>query len=143
MAKCLPQCTILRMMQKRSGLDPRRLPGSWREPCIYPEDPHFIVNLNMLSADLIGSIAACLSTASFVPQVIQSYRTRDVSGISLGMYSLLTLGIALWLVYGLLTGAWPIIIANGVTLALALSILVLKVRAVSPFRESRNQAAPA
>ena len=55
-------------------------------------------------------------------------RTRDVSGISLTMYGAFTLGVALWLVYGLLLGAWPVIAANVVTLALAASILVLKLR---------------
>ncbi len=78
----------------------------------------------------IGFVAACLTTLSFVPQVLQSYRTRDVSGISLSMYSLFTLGVALWLGYGLLNGAWPVIIANAVTLLLALSILGLKLRSL-------------
>ncbi len=78
----------------------------------------------------IGFVAACLTTLSFVPQVLQSYRTRDVSGISLSMYSLFTLGVALWLGYGLLNGAWPVIIANAVTLLLALSILGLKLQSL-------------
>lgn len=78
----------------------------------------------------IGFVAACLTTLSFVPQVLQSYRTRDVSGISLSMYSLFTLGVALWLGYGLLNGAWPVIIANAVTLMLAMSILGLKLRSL-------------
>ncbi len=80
----------------------------------------------MSLTDLIGSFAACLTTLSFVPQVVQSYRTRDVSGISLGMYSMFVLGVALWLAYGLMQGAWPVIIANALTLLLALSILGLK-----------------
>ncbi len=80
----------------------------------------------MTLTDLIGSLAACLTTLSFVPQVVQSYRTRDVSGISLGMYSMFVLGVALWLAYGLMQGAWPVIIANALTLLLALSILGLK-----------------
>jgi len=52
--------------------------------------------------DLIGYAAAFLTTVSFVPQVWLTLRTRDVSGVSLGMYSLFTLGIALWLIYGLI-----------------------------------------
>ena len=59
--------------------------------------------------DWVGSIAAFLTTASFVPQAWHTFRTRDVSGISLGMYSFFTLGVALWLVYGILIMAWPII----------------------------------
>ena len=76
--------------------------------------------------DLVGTIAACLTTASFVPQVWLSFKTRDVSGVSLGMYSVFTAGIALWLVYGLLLGAWPIVVANAITLLLALAILGMR-----------------
>ena len=78
--------------------------------------------------DWIGSVAAFLTTASFVPQAWHTFRTRDVSGISLGMYGLFTLGVALWLVYGLLLMAWPIIIANAITTSLALMILWMKIR---------------
>ena len=82
----------------------------------------------MLSADAIGTVAACLTTASFVPQVWHTLRTRDVRGISLGMYSLFTVGVVLWLVYGILLMVWPIIIANAITTSLALVILVMKLR---------------
>lgn len=78
--------------------------------------------------DLIGYIAASLTTLSFLPQALHTFRTRDVSGISLGMYSMFTAGVALWLVYGLLLMAWPLIVANAITLALALAILVMKLR---------------
>ena len=78
--------------------------------------------------DLIGSVAAVLTTVSFVPQVWHSLKTRDVSGLSLGMYSAFTIGVALWLVYGLLLWSWPLIIANSITLALAATILGLKLR---------------
>lgn len=76
----------------------------------------------------VGFLAACLTTLSFVPQAWLTFRTRDVSGISLGMYSAFTLGVALWLVYGLALGAWPLIAANAVTLSLALAILVMRLR---------------
>lgn len=79
-------------------------------------------------SELIGYLAASLTTLAFLPQALHTFRTRDVSGISLGMYGLFTTGVALWLVYGLLLGAWPIIVANAVTLALALAILVMKLR---------------
>lgn len=82
----------------------------------------------MLLTDWIGTAAACLTTVSFVPQAWQTFRTRNVSGISLGMYSLFTVGVALWLVYGVLIASWPIIIANAITTSLALAILVMKLR---------------
>ena len=78
--------------------------------------------------DWVGSVAAFLTTASFIPQAWQTFRTRDVSGISLGMYSLFNVGVALWLVYGILLMAWPIIIANSITTSLALMILVMKLQ---------------
>lgn len=78
--------------------------------------------------DLIGYIAASMTTLSFVPQALQTFRTRDVSGISLGMYSVFTAGIALWLVYGLAIEAWPIVGANAITLLLAGAILTMKLR---------------
>ena len=64
---------------------------------------------------------------SFFPQAWHSFKTRDVSGVSLGMYSVFTVGVALWLVYGLLLRAWPIVVANVITLGLALAILGMKV----------------
>jgi MtN3 and saliva related transmembrane protein len=82
----------------------------------------------MQSIDFIGYSAAALTTLSFVPQAWHTFKTRDVSGISLGMYSVFTLGVALWLVYGLLLGAWPIVLANTVTLVLAAAILWMKLR---------------
>lgn len=82
----------------------------------------------MTLSELIGYIAAFLTTASFVPQAWHTFQTRDVRGISLGMYSVFTAGVACWLVYGWLLGAWPIVIANCITLALAAAILVMKLR---------------
>jgi MtN3 and saliva related transmembrane protein len=82
----------------------------------------------MTLTDLIGTIAAVLTTVSFLPQALHTFRTKDVRGISLGMYSAFTLGVAMWLVYGLLLGAWPVVIANVITLALASTILVMKLR---------------
>ena len=80
----------------------------------------------MNTADLIGSLAACLTTVSFVPQAWLTFKTRDVSGVSLAMYSVFTVGVALWLAYGLLLRSWPMVIANAITLALALMILAMK-----------------
>ncbi len=77
-------------------------------------------------SELIGYLAAALTTCSFVPQALHTFRTRDVSGISLGMYSVFTVGIALWLAYGLALAAWPIVVANAITLVLAGAILGMK-----------------
>ena len=82
----------------------------------------------MNSTETIGYAAALLTTSSFVPQALHTFRTKDVSGISLGMYSVFTAGISLWLVYGLVLGAWPIVLANVVTLGLAAAILAMKLR---------------
>lgn len=77
--------------------------------------------------DTIGFCAAALTTGSFVPQAVLTLRTRDVSGISLSMYGTFTVGVAMWLVYGLTLGQWPIVVANAVTLVLALTILITKI----------------
>jgi MtN3 and saliva related transmembrane protein len=82
----------------------------------------------MPSQEWIGGIAASLTTCSFIPQVLRVWRTKHTKDISLLMYSLFTLGVALWLVYGVLLDAWPIIIANSITLLLAGTVLVLKIR---------------
>jgi len=92
------------------------------------------------TTDWLGTLAALLTTASFVPQAWLTFRTRDVSGISLGMYASFTCGIALWLAYGVLLGAWPIIVANAVTLLLAASILAMKLGLAAP--ADKKAAAP-
>lgn len=90
------------------------------------------MNLQSHQIEIIGYCAAFLTTVAFLPQAIQSWRTRDLSGISLGMYSLFTVGVGLWLVYGLIIEKWPLILANASTFALALSILLLKLRTKDP-----------
>ena len=82
----------------------------------------------MQPADLVGYAAALLTTFSFVPQAVHTFKTKDVRGISLPMYSIFVVGITLWLVYGLLLNAWPIVLANTVTLALAVAILTMKLK---------------
>ena len=82
----------------------------------------------MQITEWIGFAAAILTTASFVPQAWHTFQTKDVRGISLTMYSAFTAGVALWLVYGLLLRAWPVVIANMVTLSLASAILIMKLR---------------
>lgn len=78
--------------------------------------------------DSIGTLAAVLTTISFFPQAWHTFRTRDVSGISASMYSFFTVGVGLWIGYGVLLGAWPIIIANAITFSMALTILTMKLR---------------
>jgi len=79
-------------------------------------------------SDSIGSVAASLTTLAFVPQVWQVWKSKHAQDISLGMYSLFTLGVALWLVYGILLMSWPIIIANSITVMLAGAVLVMKLK---------------
>jgi MtN3 and saliva related transmembrane protein len=78
--------------------------------------------------DALGYGAACLTTLSFLPQAWRTFKTRDVSGISAVMYSVFSTGVALWLTYGLALRAWPIVVANAITLVLALAILAMKLR---------------
>jgi MtN3 and saliva related transmembrane protein len=78
-------------------------------------------------ANIIGILAGCLTTLSFLPQVIKTWKSRSTRDISLTMFAAFTLGVALWLVYGLLILSWPVIVSNVVTLGLAGIILFLKV----------------
>jgi MtN3 and saliva related transmembrane protein len=78
--------------------------------------------------DLLGAVAGILTTLAFVPQVWGVWKTRSTRDISLGMYLVFTAGVAFWLAYGLVLGAWPIIVANAVTLALTGTVLALKLR---------------
>lgn len=82
----------------------------------------------MTSIDILGYMAACLTTVSFLPQAIGSVRTGRTDGLSLPMYALFSAGVALWLAYGLAVQSWPVILANLVTLAFALVILTLIIR---------------
>ncbi|WHZ21359.1 MAG: hypothetical protein OJF47_000471 [Nitrospira sp.] len=74
----------------------------------------------------IGLLAGTLTTIAFIPQLQQTWRTRSARDVSLGMLLTFTTGVFLWLVYGLLLGALPIILANLITLVLTLAILILK-----------------
>lgn len=93
------------------------------------------MNFEPHQIETIGYCAAFLTTLAFLPQAIQSWRTRDLSGVSLGMYSLFTAGVALWLIYGLIIEKWPLILANTLTFALAMSILLLKLHHTSQHRK--------
>ena len=82
----------------------------------------------MNTTDLIGYFSAFLTTLAFVPQAHHSWKTRDLSGVSLPMYSLFSLGVVGWLVYGIMITSWPIIVANSITLLLAFVVLCLKMK---------------
>jgi MtN3 and saliva related transmembrane protein len=79
-------------------------------------------------ASTIGFIAATLTTIAFVPQVIKVWRSRSARDVSLGMYVLFTTGVAVWLLYGFLISSWPVILANAITLVLAIAVIVMKLR---------------
>ena len=81
-----------------------------------------------MNADLIGAVAGTLSTIAFVPQAWRIWKTRSARDLSLPMYLIFTSGVALWFVYGLLLGAVPIIVCNGLTLVLAGTVLAMKLR---------------
>jgi len=80
----------------------------------------------MTFTDNIGSAAATLTTMAFIPQVWKIWRTKHTADISMGMYVLFTIGVALWLTYGILIGSWPIIMANSFTLVLASAVVAMK-----------------
>jgi len=85
----------------------------------------------------IGYIAAFLTTAAFVPQAYHSWRTRDLSGISLPMYAMFTLGVGFWLFYGYLIGSVPVILANLITFLLSSMVLGLKIQQIIVLRVNR------
>jgi len=78
--------------------------------------------------DIIGYIAASLTTLSFLPQALSCVRTGRTDGLSLPMYAIFSAGVTLWFVYGVAVGSWPVILANLITLAFALVILGLIIR---------------
>ena len=77
---------------------------------------------------LIGFAAATCTTVAYAPQAIKVWKTRSTGDISLGMFLVMVLGLALWLVYGLLSGDAPLVAANAVTMVLAAGILFMKLK---------------
>ena len=96
------------------------------------DNERIILNMSIALHDLVGYSAAILTTAAFVPQALKSWQTRDLSGVSLPMYGLFTLGVALWLAYGTMLGSWPIIVANTITLGYECAPAYSRVDAVIP-----------
>ncbi|WP_419785077.1 SemiSWEET family sugar transporter [Pseudodesulfovibrio sp.] len=78
--------------------------------------------------ELIGILAGCCTTAAFAPQAIRTWRTRSVADISLGMYGLFCTGVCLWIIYGVFLESLSVILANSVTLLLAMAVLVMKIQ---------------
>lgn len=78
--------------------------------------------------NVIGTLAGVLTTIAFVPQVIKTWRTQSANDISLFMFLLFSMGVLLWLAYGILLLAYPVIIANGITLILSAIILLMKIK---------------
>ncbi|TLX21875.1 SemiSWEET transporter [Thermomonas fusca] len=81
-----------------------------------------------MNLEWLGYLAATCTTLSFVPQAVKTIRTRDTSGISLGMYVVFTFGIVCWFGYGIFLDSWPMIASNAVTFLLAATILGLKLK---------------
>lgn len=77
--------------------------------------------------DLLGSLAGTLTTVSFVPQVWKLWKSRSAEDISFGMFSIFAAGVVLWLIYGIMIHAVPIILANSVSLVLVTAIIVMKI----------------
>lgn len=84
--------------------------------------------MRQTAVDSIGYLAATCTTVSFLPQLVRVLKLRSAREISLGMFSVLSFGTAMWLTYGILSHSWPVTLANAVTLVLSISILVLKLR---------------
>lgn len=77
---------------------------------------------------IVGTIAAVCTTVSFLPQVVKIYRTKHTSDLSLPMYVIFSFGVLMWLCYGFITNSLPIILANAITLILAIYILAAKIK---------------
>ena len=92
-----------------------------------------------LLLESVGLVAAALTTFAFLPQVVQTWRSKSTAGLNLPMLVVLTAGVALWLVYGLGIGELPVILANGATLLLVALLLALKLR---DLRRARGLASP-
>ena len=78
--------------------------------------------------EIIGLLAAFLTTSAFIPQVYKIYKDKNADGISLTMYIILFVGVILLLIYGVLIGSISIVIANGITALLQLSIIIFKLK---------------
>lgn len=92
----------------------------------------------MNAIEWIGTFAGTFTTIAFVPQVAKAWASQSTRDISLWTFLLFSSGVLLWLIYGILLQAMPIIVANGITLLLSVSILLLKFRDLARQRRLRN-----
>jgi len=81
-----------------------------------------------MNPEWVGYVAAVLTTAAYVPQMIKVVRHKHTQSISLGMYVLISAGLAMWFVYGVMIDSPSIILANSITFVLALIILFMKLK---------------
>ncbi|CCH50356.1 SemiSWEET family sugar transporter [Pseudodesulfovibrio piezophilus] len=100
----------------------------YHERVVSVSGPGYTIGMTRETMELIGIVAGFCTTASFLPQVIRTWKSRSVDDISLKMYMLFCVGVLLWLLYGFLIGSLSVILANSVTLFLAGAVLVMKVR---------------
>jgi MtN3 and saliva related transmembrane protein len=92
----------------------------------------------VLFIEAIGYIAGALTTVAFVPQLVQTWRSRSAGDVSLSMLAVFTVGLLLWLIYGVALASWPLVLSNAVTLVLTGLLLVLKLRDPLPDRPSHR-----
>ncbi|MBR4631801.1 MAG: SemiSWEET transporter [Elusimicrobia bacterium] len=78
--------------------------------------------------DILGYISATLTTIAFLPQIIKTVQTKSAKDVSMGMFVLFTIGVFLWIIYGILTKTYPVLIANAVIFCLALAQIILKIK---------------
>ena len=82
--------------------------------------------MKIASMDFVGYVAATLTTAAFLPQLFRVWRRKSADDISIAMYSLLIVGVLMWIAYGVSIAAWPVVAANFATVVQAAAILWLK-----------------
>jgi MtN3 and saliva related transmembrane protein len=108
--------------------------GPFRADTGAPPDPHeqrhrvTAGRRYSMNGELIGYVAATLTTLAFVPQALKTLKSRDTHSISLGMYTVFTVGVGFWFAYGIALDSWPMILSNAVTFVLSATILGLKLK---------------
>lgn len=81
-----------------------------------------------MNPEIVGYLAAILTTAAYVPQLVKVLRHKHTQSISLGMYVTMSMGIAMWFVYGVLINSPSVMLANAMTFVMAIAILITKIR---------------
>ena len=95
---------------------------------IYEFKKRCLIAYTMTTTELIGFIAATLTTVAFLPQVIKTWKDKSTKDISLVTYSLFVAGVITWFIYGVLINSWPVIAANSITAVFAAIVLGLKIK---------------